>query len=286
MYLSTHVHLHIVFFYTLTYIDIYYIIYICVCVCLCVFVTAQLFRALLSSSLLNTIAAAQAHQKQPWRSHSNAVRRHWAAKQNRTTCAAATLSNTGAATPTRFCKEACKVNVPVFDSMWTMSWSALVKISPLFCGSKINTTNGWLDTGGDPGSLVLDRSAAPNERGRGGGQCTSSFSSAHQMPKRLRFQSGPWNFDVKPAWARPKHNWLTWQQRWAEHSSSPSGSGPCSVGRTRKSRCDGPWGRLYSPSRASQLLAETRQFPAKNWYQRRRQTLQDPGHWLSKSTRA
>ena len=72
------------------------------CVCHC--------SALLSSCLLNTIGAAQAHQKQPWRSHSNAVSRHWVAKQHRTTCAAATPS---AATPTRFCKEAYKVNVPV-----------------------------------------------------------------------------------------------------------------------------------------------------------------------------
>ena len=58
--------------YSFSHLHIYVYIYIYVCV----FAAAQLFRVLPSSSLLNTIGAAQAHQKQPWRSHSNAAGRH------------------------------------------------------------------------------------------------------------------------------------------------------------------------------------------------------------------
>ena len=242
-----------------------YSIYIYLYLCLCVFVTAQLFRALLSSSLLNTIAAAQAHQKQPWRSHSNATGRHWAAKQHRTTCAAATLSNTGAATPTRFCKEAYKVNVPVLTQ----------------CGQCLEISSGedkptllwfqdkhyeWL-TGYQRWSWFFSFWRISSAKWKRARRWPMYLKLFHRNPPNLHFRSGPWNRDVKPAWARPKHNWLTWQQWWAQHSSSPSGSGPCSVGRTRKSRCGGPWGG-FTPLRV----------PAK--------TPQDPGHWLSKSTRA
>ena len=113
IYITTHLHcvyMHIIgcvfiyihmCIYSFSHLHIYVYIYICVCV----FAAAQLFRVLPSSSLLNTIGAAQAHQKQPWRSHSNAVSRHWAAKQHRTTCAAATPS---AATPAPFARRHTK----------------------------------------------------------------------------------------------------------------------------------------------------------------------------------
>ena len=57
-------------FHIYTFMCVYIYMYVCV------LAAAQLFRVLPSSCLLNTIGAAQAHQKQPWRSHSNAVSRH------------------------------------------------------------------------------------------------------------------------------------------------------------------------------------------------------------------
>ena len=116
LYITTHLHcvyMHIIgCVYLNKYIYIHMCIYIfhiytfmCVYMYVCVLAAAQLFRVLPSSCLLNTIGAAQAHQKQPWRSHSNAVSRHWAAKQHRTTCAAATPS---AATPAPFARRHTK----------------------------------------------------------------------------------------------------------------------------------------------------------------------------------
>jgi hypothetical protein len=38
----------------------------------------------------------------------------------------------------------------------------------------------------------------------------------------------------------------------------------------------------FSPSRASQLLADTRQSLPRSWQQQQRQTAQDPRHWISR----
>ena len=72
VYLNKYIYIHmcIYIFHIYTFMCVYIYMYVCV------LAAAQLFRVLPSSCLLNTIGAAQAHQKQPWRSHSNAVSRH------------------------------------------------------------------------------------------------------------------------------------------------------------------------------------------------------------------
>ena len=86
IYITTHLHcvyMHIIgcvfvyiYIYAHVHLQFFTFTHLCVYICVCVFAAAQLFRVLPSSSLLNTIGAAQAHQKQPWRSHSNAAGRH------------------------------------------------------------------------------------------------------------------------------------------------------------------------------------------------------------------
>ena len=179
------------------------------CVCDC--------SALLSSSLLNTIGAAQAHQKQPWRSHSNAVSRHWVAKQHRTTCAAATPS---AATPTRFCKEAYKVNVPVLTQ----------------CGQCLE-----ISFGEDKPTLYLWFKGIGKHYEWVYYECIQT-TEILQMPKHLHFRSGAWNCDVKLAWIL--NHWE--KAREAVHFSSSA---------KRNTSRDG--GRAPSTSKADMAISQT-----------------------------